>query len=242
MRNIKLLIEFDGTHFHGWQLQPNLRTVQGEIQYAIKKIFGTELNIIGSGRTDAGVHARGQVANFLIDHAMPVATIKAALNGNLPRDVRIIAVENVHEDFHARFDAVKRQYRYTITRRERAIDRCYMWCYKSPLNIENMIAASNYLLGLHDFEAFCHSSDDVNHYRCQIETIEWEQNEDKLYLNIIANRFLHNMVRIIVGTMINVGRGFTPVEQIPQILKSRDRSNAGPTAPAKGLCLEKVHY
>ena len=242
MRNIKLRLEFDGTDFHGWQFQPGLRTIQGEIQIALKKIFGDDINVIGSGRTDTGVHAKGQVANFLIDHAMSVNTITAALNGNLPRDVRIISAEQVDENFHARFDAIKRYYSYTITRQEKAINRFYAWCYKSRLNVENMQQASNYLLGNHDFKAFCHANEKANHYRCIVEKIEWEQKDEILILNIIANRFLHNMVRIVVGTMINIGRGFSKIETIPKILASKDRRNAGPTAPAKGLCLIKVDY
>lgn len=242
MRNIKLVVEYDGTDFHGWQFQPGLRTIQGQIQNALKIIFKNDINVIGSGRTDTGVHARGQVANFLTDHSMSVSTVKAALNGNLPRDVRIISAEEVDENFHARYDAIKRHYSYTITRQEKAINRFYAWCYKSELNIENMQQASNYLLGKHDFKAFCHANENANHYRCFVEEIVWEQNDELIILNIIANRFLHNMVRIIVGTMINVGRGFTPVEQIPQILKSHDRRNAGLTVPAKGLFLEKVYY
>lgn len=242
MRNIKLVIEYDGTDFHGWQFQPGLRTIQGEIQHALKKIFNYEGNIISSGRTDTGVHAKGQVSNFFMNHPMPVSTIKAALNGNLSRDVRILSAEEVDESFHARFNAIKRHYRYTITRQESAINRFYMWCYKSKLNIEKMQQASNYLLGKKDFKAFCHAENSVNHCRCFVEKILWEQKDELLTLNIIANRFLHNMVRIVVGTMINVGRGFTSVEQIPQILNSQDRRNAGPTVPAKGLCLEKVYY
>ncbi len=242
MRNIKLVLEYDGTDFHGWQFQPGLRTIQGEIQAALKTIFRNEINVNAAGRTDTGVHARGQVANFLIDQAMPVNTITAALNGNLPRDIRIISAEEVDENFHARFSAIKRHYSYTITRREKAINRCYVWCHKAELNVAQMQQAANYLLGEHDFKAFCHIEEPLEHYRCFVETIQWEQNQELIILNIVANRFLHNMVRIIVGTMINVGRGYTAVEQIPAILESRDRSNAGPTVPAKGLCLEKVYY
>jgi len=242
MRNIKIVIEYDGTAFHGWQYQPGLRTVQGEIQKALVKIFQFEGNVVGAGRTDTGVHAKGQVANFLINHSMPVLTIQAALNGNLCRDVRIISAEEVDENFHARYNAIKRLYCYKITQRERAIDRFYMWCYKSQLDVKKIQQASNYLLGEHNFKAFCHAEENVNHYRCYIEHIVWEQKDEILTLNIIANRFLHNMVRIIIGTMINVGKGFTPIEQIPLILNSRDRRNAGPTVPAKGLCLEKVYY
>lgn len=242
MRNIKIEIEYDGTDFHGWQFQPELRTVQGDIQNALKKIFRDDVTVFGAGRTDTGVHARGQVANFLIEHPMPVLTVKAALNGNLAKDVRIISAEEVDQSFHARYDAIRRHYSYTITTQEKAIDRQYLWCYKSALDIEKIQRASQYLLGEHDFSAFCLADEKMQHYRCFMEEIRWEQNGTLLILNIAANRFLHNMVRIIVGTMINVGRGFTQAEAIPHILESRDRSNAGPTIPAKGLCLEKVYY
>ncbi len=242
MRNIKLLLEYDGTRFHGWQFQPGLRTVQGEIQRALKVIFGQDVTVHGAGRTDAGVHARGQVANFLIHHTMPVNTITAALNGNLPRDVRIIAAEEAAENFHARFDAIKREYSYTITTREKAIDRWYVWCVKAKLDVLRMNQAAQLLLGEHDFRAFCHVDQPLEHYRCFVESITLEQKDERIILTIIANRFLHHMVRIILGTLIRVGRGFTAIEQIPMILESRDRSQAGPTVPAKGLCLEKIYY
>jgi len=242
MENIKITLEYDGTNFHGWQYQPGLRTVQGELQQALQTIFKARINVIGAGRTDAGVHARGQVANFLIPRPMPVSTILAALNGNLPREIRIIEAETVAQNFNARFDAIKRHYRYTIVRREIALNRHYAWCYKSPLDVDQIKTASAFLLGRHDFKAFCHANKELNHYYCTIEELRWEQKDHFFILNVIANRFLHNMVRIIVGTLINVGRGYTRVEQIPHILESRDRRNAGPTVPAKGLCLEKIYY
>lgn len=242
MRNIKLLLEYDGTRFHGWQYQPGLRTVQGEIQRALKVIFNQEITVHGAGRTDAGVHARGQVANFLISNSMSVNTITAALNGNLPRDVRIIASEEAPENFHARFDAIKRAYSYTITTREKAIDRWYVWCYKAKMDLPRMNQAAQYLVGEHDFRAFCHVDQPLEHYRCFVEHIQLEQKDELIILTIVANRFLHHMVRIILGTLINVGRGFTAIEQIPVILESRDRSKAGPTVPAKGLCLERIYY
>ena len=242
MRNIKILIEFDGTDFCGWQFQPNHRTVQDVIQQVLKKIFGSEIPLTGSGRTDSGVHAKGQVANFKIEHNMSVQTIVAALNGNLPVDVRIISAEEVGLDFHSRFDARKRHYCYTITKRERALGRYYMWCYKKKLDIEKMQTASNYFLGLNDFESFCQAGADVSHFRCTVEEANWDEKDEIITLNISANRFLHNMVRIIVGTIVNVGVGYTAIEDIPKMLESLDRRMAGPTAPAKGLCLEKVYY
>lgn len=242
MRNIKLTLEYDGTDFHGWQYQPGLRTIQDEIERSLKQIFNEKIHVTGSGRTDAGVHAMGQVANFKIDSAMTLEKIRAALNGTLPRDVRVMAVEEATEKFNSRYDAVRRHYRYTIIQNESALKRFHAWCYKTKLNLEKMQQASDYLKGRHDFQAFCQAGADVNHHWCTVEEIKWQLQQDVLTLDILANRFLHNMVRIIVGTMVNVGRDFTPADQIKEILNSKDRMQAGPTVPAKGLCLVKVFY
>ena len=242
MKNIKLVLEYDGTDFCGWQIQPGLRTVQDELQGSLKKIFQHKINVLGAGRTDSGVHAKAQVANFKIDTPMPSNIIFAALNGTLPKDVRIISAEEVDMDFNPRYDAIKRHYCYYITRRERAIYRNYMWCVKNDLDVKKMQQASNYLAGKKDFKSFCQAGADLKHHFCTVEKISWEQKDDVLTLNIIANRFIHSMVRIIVGTIIDVGRGYTPVEAIPEILASRDRRKAGQTAPAKGLFLEKIYY
>lgn len=242
MRNIKIVLEYDGTNFCGWQIQPNVRTVQDEIQKALKKIFSQKINIIGAGRTDSGVHAREQVANFNVDSKMPAEKIMAALNGNLPKDVRVLKAEDVDMSFHARFAARKRIYRYYITRRERAINRHYYWCYKSHLDIEEMQKAASHLIGTLDFKSFCAERAVLDHHFCTVDNCFWEEKDDLLILTISANRFIHSMVRIIVGTMIEVGRGYLSADQIPEILAARDRKKAGPTAPAKGLILEKIIY
>lgn len=242
MKNIKIVLEYDGTDFCGWQYQPNLRTVQDELQRSLKKIFQKEINVIGAGRTDSGVHARAQVANFLIEKEMAPGTIMAALNGNLPKDIRVLSSEEVELSFNSRFSAIKRHYRYHITRIERAINRNYIWCFKTYLDIDKMQQASDFLLGDQDFKSFCQEGADVKHHFCQMEKLTWEQKNETITLDIIANRFLHNMVRIIVGTMIDVGRGYTAAEKIPEILQAKDRKQSGQTAPAKGLCLEKIYY
>jgi tRNA pseudouridine38-40 synthase len=242
LRNLKLVLEYDGTDFCGWQIQPGVRTVQEELQKSLKKIFQHKINITGAGRTDSGVHARGQVASFKIDTAMPSKTIFAALNGTLPKDVRIISAEDIDIDFNPRYDAIKRHYCYYITRRERAIYRNFMWCFKDKLDVKKMQQASNYLAGKQDFKSFCQAGADLDHHFCTVKKIKWELNDDVLTLNIIANRFIHSMVRIIVGTIVDVGRDYTSVEKIPEILVSRDRRKAGQTAPAKGLFLEKIFY
>ncbi|MFZ5519352.1 MAG: tRNA pseudouridine(38-40) synthase TruA [Candidatus Zhuqueibacterota bacterium] len=242
MRNIKLTLEYDGTDFSGWQYQPGFRTIQHEIESSLKIIFNQETIVIGAGRTDAGVHALGQVANFTIDSSLPLERIKAALNGTMSRDVRVKKVEEVPENFNSRYDAIRRHYRYTIIQNESALKRHYAWCFKTALNIDDMQRASDCLIGEHDFRAFCQAGADVKHHRCVVEEARWQRQDDVLTFDIKANRFLHNMVRIIVGTVVNIGRGHTHVEQISVILNSKDRIHAGPTVPAKGLCLVQVYY
>lgn len=242
MRNLKVVLEYDGTDFCGWQIQPRVRTVQEDLQIALRKIFGKTIHVTGAGRTDSGVHAKGQTANFFVEKEMTPEKIVAALNGNLAKDVRILAAEEVEPDFNSRFAAKKRHYRYSITRIERAIDRHYLWCLKNPLDIGKMKQATEFLIGKQDFKSFCKENADVKHHFCIVEKAEWKQEGNLLTLDIIANRFIHSMVRIIVGTMIDVGRGYTPVEKIPEILAAKDRNLAGQTAPAKGLCLEKIYY
>ncbi len=242
VRNIKITLEYDGTDFCGWQVQPNVRTVQEEIQNALKQIFRKKINVIGAGRTDSGVHARAQVANFFLESDMPTERIMAALNGNMGKDVRVLEAEEVDLSFHARFAAKKRTYRYYITRRERAINRHYVWCYKNPLRIDALQQASQYLIGTIDFKSFCAENADLDHHFCTVEECRWDEEDDLLIFTISANRFIHSMVRIIVGTMIDVGRGYTSPDAIPEILAARDRKKAGQTAPAKGLILEKIIY
>ncbi|OQX86417.1 tRNA pseudouridine(38-40) synthase TruA [candidate division KSB1 bacterium 4484_87] len=241
-RNIKITLEYDGTDFCGWQVQPNVRTVQEELEKALQQIFRKRIPVIGAGRTDSGVHARAQVANFRLDSSMPAKKIMAALNGNLPKDVRVLDAEETDPSFHSRFAAKKRIYRYYITRKEKAINRHYLWCYKNELDVEAMRHASQFLIGKIDFKSFCSENADLPHHFCTVEESHWEEDGDLLIYTVSANRFIHSMVRIIVGTMIEVGRGYTQADAIPDILAARDRKKAGPTAPAKGLILEKIIY
>lgn len=242
MKNIKLTIEYDGTDFCGWQEQPDLRTVQGEIKKSLSYIFQTDIKLTGSGRTDTGVHAAEQVANFYCHSDFTLYRIKAALNGTLPKDIRIINVEEVPSDFHARFNAKKREYHYQIAKYEKAINRYYSWFYKHKVDVELMHRTSQHLLGRHDFQSFCQSKSDVKHYICNVEMIKWEEKTDLIIFKIVANRFLHNMVRIIVGTILEIGAGKIEPETLKLILNAKDRRSAGPTIPAKGLILFKVYY
>lgn len=242
MRNIKLIIEYDGTNFCGWQWQPRDRTVQGELKKSLKRILQEDVNIIGAGRTDSGVHALEMVANFFTASEMSLEKMKAGLNGTLAKDVRVLSLETAPRRFHARYDAKKREYQYTISKRERAIARNYSWYIKTELNLEKIRKASQYLIGEHNFQSFCQSNTDVNNYICNVELLEWLELKDMIVLKIIANRFLHNMVRIIVGTMVEVGLGKTEIEHVKKILAAKNRDIAGPTVPAKGLSLVKVYY
>jgi len=242
MRNIKIIIEYDGTKFCGWQFQKHCRSVQGELQKAVKQITGEECTVEGAGRTDAGVHARGQVGNFKIEKVVPVTDLQKGLNAVLPHDVRIKTIEEVGLDFHARFSAKKRRYRYSVVQEPIAIDRQYLWFCPYPLNFDLMQEGCTLILGERSFKSFCLSESEVSHYRCNVEQATWVEDEGVKVFEITANRFLHNMVRCLVGTFVNLGRGKISLDELKAIIDKEDRTVAGFTAPAMGLCLEEVVY
>ncbi|MFA6456581.1 MAG: tRNA pseudouridine(38-40) synthase TruA [Bacteroidota bacterium] len=241
-RNFKITIEYDGTDFAGWQRQPNGRTVQEEIEKTLASITQESSPVVGAGRTDSGVHARGQVANFYSNSVFSINDFHRALNGMLPEDIVIHSVEEVNEDFSARYSAKERAYRYYISQRPAAIDRKYCWQLRYQFDIEKMNRAANSILGIHDFCAFCKTDSETEHHLCNVYSSQWRLENGLLIYSVSANRFLHGMVRALVGTMVNIGRGFTPEEDFQSILQSKDRSNAGQAAPAKGLFLERVTY
>jgi tRNA pseudouridine38-40 synthase len=242
MRNLRLLLEYDGTDFVGWQIQANGRSVQGEIAKALGRVLQEQVNLIGAGRTDAGVHARGQVANFRTSNGIAPAALLSALNGLLPPDIRVRTLEDVPEAFHARFDARGRRYRYFIGRLPRAIGRQYQWSLRRELDLPVLRRIAERIVGDHDFEAFCKAAAEVDHYRCIVVSAVWEEGDGLLVFDIRANRFLHGMVRALVGTMVDVGRGHTTEEEFVAILAGRDRTRVGMAAPAHGLILEEVLY
>jgi tRNA pseudouridine38-40 synthase len=242
MRNIRLTLEYDGTDFAGWQIQPNCRTVQEEVTKVLRQVLQEEISINGAGRTDAGVHARGQVANFLTSSQRELRSIENALNGMLPEDIRAHDVEDAPEGFHARFSATARSYTYRIALVPIALARQYSWFLKYTLDVPSMMRVADSLVGDHDFESFCNYAAEVKHYRCIVTRSEWRSTEDGLAFDITANRFLHGMVRALVGTMVDVGRGYTSIERFTDIREARDRTRAGMAAPARGLCLETVTY
>ncbi|CUU09626.1 tRNA pseudouridine38-40 synthase [Candidatus Kryptobacter tengchongensis] len=242
MRNLKLLIEYDGTNFVGWQVQPNGRSVQGEIKNAIKKIINEEVNLIGASRTDAGVHARGQVANFKCKSKISTESLKKALNSILPDDIVIHLIEEVGLDFHARYDAVEKTYRYFITRNKIAIGRNYFWFVKYDVDFEKLKKCAELIIGEHDFEIFSKKGTNVKNYICYVKKAEWQNEGERLIFEITANRFLYGMVRGLVGAMIDVARGRFDFEIFQKILFEKFRDIEIMHAPACGLVLERVEY
>jgi tRNA pseudouridine38-40 synthase len=242
LRNIKLEIEYDGTDFYGWQIQPKLRTVQGEIQNKLETILGHKINLIGAGRTDVGVHALGQVANFKTASELRKNSIINGLNGLLPDDIVIKRIEEVDLNFNSRYDAKSRLYKYRIYLGRTAIWRKYVWEVLYSLNLENILEATKKIEGEHDFSSFCVAESSKDNNFCRVFSAIWEKSNDELIFKIEADRFLHAMVRSLVGTLVEVGRGYFSVSDFADIMEAKDRKKAGPTAPACGLYLVEVKY
>lgn len=244
MKNIKLIIEYDGSKFNGWQRQKNAVSIEEIVEQSIKKIVNEEIKIIGSSRTDAGVHARGQTANFMTTTRIPVDRLPAAINSQLPNEIAIINAEEVSHDFHSRYSSKGKQYSYTILNRKSppALLRNYVTHFPYELDYNLMIRASRHFIGTHDFQGFKSTGSSVKTSVRTIRLLELVKNDNTITMFIEADGFLYNMVRIIAGTLIDVGRGKIPEETIPGIILSRDRKRAGQTAPATGLCLEKIYY
>jgi len=244
MKNIKLTLEFDGTKYVGWQRQKNGMSVQQMINEAINKLTGEKCDVIGCSRTDAGVHAKKYVCNFKTNSEIPVRNIKFALNNILPEDIVALESEYAEECFHARFNAKGKKYTYNICNREMplAIGRQYAYFFKQNLNVEKMSEASAYLIGKHDFSAFKNSNSLTNSNVRTIFDINISCREQIICISVIGDGFLYNMVRIIAGTLIEVGLEKIKPMEVIDILESRDRKRAGRTAPALGLCLEMVYY
>jgi len=242
LRTIKLIIEYDGTDFCGWQIQVNDRTVQAELERSLSMLTNESIRATAAGRTDSGVHALGQVVHFKTLSTLPLDAFVRGGNTRLPYDVRIVSAEDVDGNFHARYSAKARTYRYTITKRPIAVGRRYVWYYWNSLDVERMQAACQYILGSHNFKSFCQTGSDVKHHICDVQIADWQETDDQFIFTIKANRFLHNMVRILVGTMVEIGEGKLEPEAIPEILATQERGAAGNTAPAIGLVFVHVDY
>ncbi len=244
MRNIKLTIEYEGTAYLGWQRQPQGMTIQEALEEALKQITGETTQVTGASRTDTGVHARGQVANFRTDSAIPVERFQSALNALLPLDIAIVAAEEVPEDFHARFSARSKLYHYTIwnQRVRPVLDRRFSWHVRWPVELAPLREASEYLIGEHDYAAFQSANAQSETTVRVIELADWELNAPRLTFAIEANGFLYNMVRALAGTLLDVGRGKMTPAEFRRVLESGQRAQAGRTAPARGLCLMRIRY
>lgn len=244
MKNIKLTIEYEGTNYFGWQIQENVITIEGKIKEALEEMTKENIKLIGSGRTDGKVHALGQVANFLTNSNIPGERYKYALKFLLPDDISIVESEEVNLNFHSRFHATKKRYKYIIYNGNlpKAIYRNFSYHVPYNLNINEMIEASKYLIGTHDFRTFMASSSNVHSTIRTINEILIEKDNDLIEFSIEGNSFLHNMVRIIVGTLIFVGTGKIDKNEMSKIISGKKREGAGPTVPPQGLFLEKVYY
>ncbi|MCX6355188.1 MAG: tRNA pseudouridine(38-40) synthase TruA [Candidatus Aureabacteria bacterium] len=243
-RTIKLLVEYDGTNYQGWQVQPDVPTIQGELERAIHKITGEKVRVHGAGRTDAGVHALGQVANFPLSHPMPCEKMRLALNAVLPRDIVLHEVEEADGTFHARYSARLKRYRYLILNRPfpSALDRNTVVHVARPLDVDAMREAAKGLVGTFDFSSFaCNSGEEENPTRT-VTDISVSRQGDYITIEIEAVSFLYKMARSIVATLLDVGKGKLKPGDILGILGARDRSKSSATAPAKGLCLIRVEY
>ena len=244
MKRVKLVVAYDGTNYHGWQVQDNGITIEEVLNRTISELVQEDIKVIGASRTDAGVHACGNVAVFDTESRIPGDKFSFALNQRLPEDIRIQESYEVDADFHPRYADTVKTYEYNILNRrfELPSKRLYAaFCYY-PMDIERMNQAAAYLVGEHDFKSFCSAGAQVQTTVRTIYAVNVTKDADMVHIRITGNGFLYNMVRIIAGTLMQVGTGLMGPEQVKEILEARDRSKAGPTAVAKGLTLVEIRY
>ena len=244
MKRVKLVVAYDGTNYCGWQIQPNGLAVQEVLEKYLSELLKEDIRIVGASRTDAGVHALGNVAAFNTSARMPAERISFALNTYLPPDIRIQESAEVPMEFHPRFANTVKTYEYRIFNRRfpDPTKRLYSFFYYYPLDVEKMREGASYLVGEHDFKSFCTAKPDVENTVRTVYSLEISREDDMITLRICGNGFLYNMVRIIAGTLIRVGGGAIPPKEVGEILKARDRSRAGETARPEGLTLVKIEY
>lgn len=243
-QNYKLVIAYDGTRFFGWERQPGKDTIQGKLEAVLGQLQGKPVNVIGAGRTDAGVHARAMTANVVLDVTETPEAIRDYLNRYLPDAIAVREVKEAGPRFHARYNALGKTYRYTCFDGavKPVFDRKYVTILDYSPDVERMRQATEYLVGEHDFASFCGNPRMKKSTVRLVDSITVERRKDRVIFTLHGTGFLQNMVRIIVGTLLEVGRGYWPPEQVQAILEAKDRRQAGPTAPPEGLCLMKVDY
>ena len=242
---VMLIVEYDGTNYAGWQRQNNALSVQQVLEEAIERATGCVVSVTGAGRTDSGVHAVGQCAHFDIETTIPADKLSFALNLVLPEDIRVRESRKVRDDFHARKNAIGKHYRYNIFNavHDCAINRYYCTHVRYPLDVEAMKIAASYIKGTHDFACFqAAGSTEMKSTVRTVTDIDVKKIGDFVYIDVKGTGFLYNMVRIIAGTLLEVGKGRRKADSIPAVIESCDRSMAGPTAPAKGLTMVSVTY
>lgn len=244
MKRVRLVVAYDGTNYHGWQVQNNGLTIEGELNRCLSELLGEPIEVIGASRTDAGVHALGNIAVFDTNHRMPGEKISYALNQRLPEDIRIQKSEEVPSDWHPRHVSSRKTYEYRIYRGDfpMPVKRLYSYFTYARLDIGKMQEAAVYLVGEHDFKSFCQTGAQVESTVRTIDSVQVEEQGADLVIRVCGNGFLYNMVRIIAGTLLEAGQGRIAPEDITDILAAKDRSAAGPTAPANGLTLVKYEF
>jgi tRNA pseudouridine38-40 synthase len=242
--NIKVVLEYDGTDFAGWQQQAKGRTVEAELKLALKAITGRDVTVYAAGRTDAGAHAQGQVANFHTDLRMSPQRLVAALNAKLPDDVAVVSAGVVPDDFHARYSARWRRYRYRYLDRAArpALERARCWHVRGPLDVDAMSKAASALVGKHDWTSYCSASEPAGGRVREMRSAKVTRRGDMVELELVAEGFLRGMVRSIAGALAEVGHGNKPVAWVGEVLRAADRREAPRTAPAGGLTLIEVIY
>ena len=244
MKRIGIVVAYDGTNYAGWQIQPNGVTIQGVLDETLSRLLGEKIHVMGASRTDAGVHSLGNVAVFDTDTRIPGEKISYALNQFLPEDIRIQLSEEVEPDFHPRYCDSEKTYQYRILNRRFPVptERLYSYFYHYKLDVALMQEATSYLIGQHDFASFCGAGAQVRSTIRTITAMEVWRDGDIITIQVQGTGFLYNMVRIIAGTLIEIGNGQYPPETIKTILDARSREAAGPTAPAHGLTLVGISY
>lgn len=245
MNNYRLKIQYDGTRYHGWQRQKNgSDTIQGRIEQVLSRQMGHSVEIDGAGRTDAGVHAREQVANVHLDYNGTTEELRECLNEYLPEDIRILEVEIAGERFHSRLNATGKVYEYRLCKKGcfDVFARKYQWQMEEVLDVAHMKEAAGFLLGEHDFKGFCTKASRKKSTIRRIDAIDIEETENAVILHFFGNGFLYNMVRILTGTLVEIGTGTREISTIEEIFERKERVLAGMTAPAKGLTLVRVKY
>lgn len=244
MRRLKLTVQYDGTDYAGFQRQPRVPTIQQALEEAVGECLGHGVRCLAAGRTDAGVHALGQVVTVDADVPIPLKAVPVAFTSKLPPSIAVTEASEVEPSFHPRFDAKWKRYVYRVVSRpvrSPFLGR-YAWCVPWPLSLEAMAAGAEHVIGCHDFRSFCAAGSDVDSYERDVMRLDIAQDGDVSEIWIEADGFLYKMVRIIVGTLVEVGRDRRAPEAISQIIQARDRGQAGRTAPPQGLCLAKVGY